>query len=189
MKSRTLLTLVFVVLLSSCGLEKKQSPSTDTVESVVAVEGGLISGLQNEEKSVAVFKGIPYAQPPLASLRWKPPQAVSPWEGIKDCTSFQASPIQPNPAPFYMWSEEFLIPKKPISEDALYLNIWAPTQKSEKGSPVLVWIHGGGFSSGSGSVPIYDGEALAKKRSSICKHQLSLGALWFFSPSRIDPRI
>lgn len=163
MKSRTLLTLVFGLLLSSCGLEKKQSPTTDTVETVVAVEGGLIFGLQNEEKSVAVFKGIPYAQPPLASLRWKPPQAVSPWEGIKDCTSFQASPIQPNPAPFYMWSEEFLIPKKPISEDALYLNIWAPTQKSEKGSPVLVWIHGGGFSSGSGSVPIYDGEALAKK--------------------------
>ena len=69
--------------------------------------------------------------------------------------------MQPSPAPFSMWTEEFLIPKEPISEDCLYLNVWTSSVRTKK--PVLVWIYGGAFRSGGSAVPIYDGEAMATK--------------------------
>ncbi len=122
---------------------------------------GKVSGILNGDKSVSIFKGIPFAEPPVGDLRWKAPQPIKSWDGVKECVAFGPSPMQGAPAPFSMWSEEFLIPKAPISEDCLYLNVWAPTKT--KKNPVLVWIYGGGFGSGGSAVPIYDGEAYAKR--------------------------
>ena len=132
------------------------------VSGVIKTGSGLVSGVTNKDGSVNIFKGIPFAAPPVGNLRWQAPQPVQSWTGVKKCDSFGPSAPQGKPVPFMMYTAEFLIPAEPISEDCLYLNIWAPASSSEK-KPVIVWVHGGAFTSGSGSCPIYDGENMAKK--------------------------
>jgi para-nitrobenzyl esterase len=132
-------------------------------ERVLHVQGGTITGLYSEESGVHIFKGVPFAAPPVGDLRWKAPQPVVPWEAVRKCEAFGPSPMQGKPAPFMFWSKEFLIPDEPISEDCLYLNVWTKAEKKKEKLPVLVYIYGGGFQSGGSGCPIYDGEAMAKK--------------------------
>ena len=129
---------------------------------VINVEGGQVSGVKSETSDVISFKGIPFAVPPIGNLRWKAPQPVEHWVGVKKCDAFGHSPMQGKPVPFSVYTKEFLIPDAPISEDCLYLNVWAKNNIAPK-KPVFVWIYGGGFASGGTAVPIYDGEAMAKK--------------------------
>lgn len=126
---------------------------------VVNTNAGKVAGFK--EGNINVFKGIPFAAPPVGDLRWKAPQKVQAWSGVKDCLQFGASPVQGEPIPFMCWSEEFLIPKKPIDEDCLYLNVWAKSSPVKK--PVLVYIYGGGFMSGGAGCAIYDGKEMAEK--------------------------
>jgi len=126
---------------------------------VVTTISGKVAGYK--EGNINVFKGIPFAAPPVGDLRWRAPQKVQPWKGIKDAVQFGASPIQGEPIPFMCWSEEFLIPKKPIDEDCLYLNVWSKSTAVKK--PVLVYIYGGGFRSGGAGCAIYDGKEIAEK--------------------------
>ena len=148
---------------------------------VVSLKTGKISGTRSADQQIISFKGIPFAAPPVGPLRWKAPQPVSPWQGIKDCSRFSASPMQPKPAPFSMWSSEFLIPEEPISEDCLYLNVWTSSTTKNKKKPVLVWIYGGGFSSGGSACPIYDGEALARKDIVVVSINYRVGIFGFFA--------
>ncbi len=127
---------------------------------VIKIKSGAISGI--EKNGLIVFKGIPFAAPPVGGLRWKAPQPVTPWKDIKECTAFGPSPFQASPVPFMCWSEEYLIPKEPINEDCLYLNVWAPKKTAQK-KAVLVYIYGGGFRSGGAGCDIYDGAAVANK--------------------------
>ncbi len=160
------IALLFIVLLLA-GIAAF-SPGIQLAETI-RVTGGLVSGTVSQSGDIQIFRGIPFAAPPVGDLRWKAPQPVKPWSGVRRCDAFSASPMQGSPAPFSMWSAEFLIPKEPISEDCLYLNVWtgAPTAGQAKSTttrrPVLVWIYGGGFNSGGSAVPIYDGEATARK--------------------------
>lgn len=119
--------------------------------------------MRSEDGSVLIFKGIPFAAPPVGDLRWKRPAPVTPWTGVMACTTFSASPFQPDPTPFMMYTEEYLIPDTPISEDCLYLNVWTHAESSDAELPVLVWMYGGGFATGGSACPIYDGEELARK--------------------------
>lgn len=157
----------------------KQHP-TSAFEKV-KVEGGLVSGFTNADGDIHIFKGIPFAAPPVGSLRWKAPQPVQPWSGIKICNKFSASPMQASPVPFSMWTEEFLIPKEPISEDCLYLNVWSGASSPKEKRPVLVWIYGGGFGSGGSACPIYDGEAMAKKGIVFVSFNYRVGIFGFFA--------
>ena len=124
---------------------------------------GFIAGTTNTDSSIHVYKGIPFAAPPVGELRWKAPQPVAHWQGIKKCDAFAASPMQNKPVPFMMYTTPYLIPPSPISEDCLYLNVWTGAKSATEKKPVMVWIYGGGFVSGGTACAIYDGENMAKK--------------------------
>jgi para-nitrobenzyl esterase len=165
----------FLMLIFFCNLfAQENQPTTDIV-------GGKIRGTKNSDGSISIYKGIPFAAPPLAELRWKAPQPVQAWKGILDCTKFSASPMQAKPMPFSMWSEEFLIPAEPIGEDCLYLNVWSGNTSKKTKQPVLVWIYGGGFMSGGSACPIYDGEAFAKEGVVFVSINYRVGVFGFFA--------
>src|SRR5690606_34755298 len=120
------------------------------------------------EDSLMVFKGIPFAKPPIGDLRWKAPQPPESWEGVKQTTEYGPAPIQGNDT-------------TGKSEDCLYLNIWTPAKKMDEKIPVLVWIYGGGFSFGSTSEPVYDGAALANKGVVLVSIAYRVGQLGFLA--------
>ncbi|HYP25786.1 MAG TPA: carboxylesterase/lipase family protein [Blastocatellia bacterium] len=144
---------------------------------VVKIDSGPISGSElGEDKGVRVFKGIPFAAPPVGSLRWKPPQPVKSWKGIRECTTF-------GPACPQIDLLERLYGQKlgPTSEDCLYLNVWTPSKKSSDRLPVMVWIHGGSYTMGSGATAAYDGEALARQGVVVVTINYRLGPFGFFA--------
>jgi para-nitrobenzyl esterase len=156
MKKITLLLLTALFLAPSCNTGRIDVRNVRTAS-------GIVAGTATADGAVKIFMGVPFAAPPVSELRWKAPQAVASWKGARECTIPPASAMQGKPTPFFGWSKEFLIPEEPISEDCLYLNIWTPAQTNKDKLPIIVWIHGGGFTGGSGTVPLYDGEAMARK--------------------------
>ena len=172
--------IAYFLLLSAFVLsctQQKQASIKDSVQT----ENGTVSGLFNEANGITVFKGIPFAAPPVGDLRWKAPQPAGSWDGIKQCTTFSASPMQGTPVPFMMWTQEFIAPKEPLSEDCLYLNVWTGAKDATEKRPVFVYIYGGGFSSGSGAVPVYDGEEMAKKGLVFITINYRVGTLGFLA--------
>ncbi|NTU89664.1 MAG: carboxylesterase family protein [Actinobacteria bacterium] len=123
------------------------------------------------DDGVVSYKGIPYAQPPLGELRFSPPQAVQPWEGILDCTEYRNCAIQD------ISEDSTLVP----DEDCLYLNIWAPEGAEGKNLPVYFWIHGDSYSSGSGSEARFEGSNFARDDIIVVTIDYRLGALGFLA--------
>jgi para-nitrobenzyl esterase len=117
----------------------------------IKTENGYISGLVAGEpgKEVHVYRGIPYAAPPIGHLRWKPPQPVTPWSGTRQCTEFKPIAPQANLGDLPPFPQIL-----PSSEDSLYLNILTPAEKTTDKLPVMVWLHGGGYQLGSASDPL-----------------------------------
>ena len=146
---------------------------------VIQTENGAVSGYKSGD--ISIFKGIPFAAPPVGDLRWKAPQPVTNWTGILKCDAFSASPMQSKPVPFMMWTEEFITPPDKLSEDCLYLNIWTPAKSAKDKLPVFVWIYGGGFSSGSAACAVYDGEEMSKKGIVFVSINYRVGVLGFLA--------
>ncbi len=122
---------------------------------IVATRSGKVEGI--ERNGVHVFRGIPYATPPVGALRWRPPQPEQPWDGVRDATQFSAQSAQTEFAMTAMMGAE----QPPNSEDSLYLNVWTPACDDVR-RPVMFWIHGGAFIWGAGDTPWYDGTNFAR---------------------------
>ena len=132
--------------LAACAADNLNTPIATTSQG--QVEGAHVGGFN-------VFKGIPYAAPPVGALRWKPPQTPASWTGVREAKVFGASCVQPTLSP----DSIYLDPPAAMSEDCLFLNVWAPADA--KGAPVMVWIHGGSLRMGGSAQPTYDGSAFA----------------------------
>ena len=137
---------------------------------------GLITGQAVEKmEDIQVFKGIPYAAPPLGSLRWKAPQPVIPWEGVRACTQYGTPcPQRKLPPPF---DRDY----GKTSEDCLTLNIWSGAKNPDERRPVMVWIHGGGFYGGTASQPDFDGRILAREGVVVVTINYRLGVFGFLA--------
>jgi para-nitrobenzyl esterase len=127
---------------------------------------GLVQGVTEDD--LTVYRGIPFAAPPLDDLRWRPPQPATPWEGVRPATEFAPDPYQGDGS-------------GNVSEDCLYLNIWTPAPSPKTNLPVMVWIYGGGFSFGSTSTPVHNGEHLARKGVVLVSINYRVGALGFLA--------
>lgn len=177
--------------LPACNEPDDPSPAYVT-GGEVRVSGGVITGTTNTDGDVAVYKGIPYAAAPVGELRWKAPQDVIPWDGVKDCSLWGANAIQGDATTFSYWTEEFIQDVDlshyqngiVYSEDCLSLNIWSSTSVTEN-KPVLVYIHGGGYNSGGASCPVYDGENIAKNDVVFVSIQYRVGVLGYLATSTL----
>ena len=118
------------------------------IQDPVRVQSGAVSGEAGKDATVHAYKGIPYAAPPVGDLRWKKPQVPAAWQGTKQATEFPKACVQAA----YPQNSIYYRPPEPMSEDCLYLNIWTAAQSGKERRPVMVWVHGGGFTRGSGSV-------------------------------------
>jgi para-nitrobenzyl esterase len=130
------------------------------IQEPIKVEGGLISGIPAFGWGVREYRSIPYAAPPVGDLRWRPPQPVIPWQGVRSAQRFAppcTQQIQPVNGP--SWNRSVLEP----CEDCLYLNVWTPASSAAESLPVMIWIYGGGGTFGYAGDPRYDGSVLAKK--------------------------
>jgi para-nitrobenzyl esterase len=142
-------------------------------DTIVEIESGRIAGRLSDK--VLSFKGIPYAAPPVGDLRWRAPQPVTPWHGVRPAARYGLDCMQkPIPGDAAASGSAF-------GEDCLFVNVWRPAVR-EAGArlPVLVWIHGGGFLNGSSDAPIFDGSALAREGLVVVSLNYCLGRLGFF---------
>lgn len=152
------------------------STTANSAAPVVKTENGSVSGIP--QKGVRAFLGIPYAKPPVGDLRWHEPEPVAPWIGVRAATRFAPSCMQDDPKPFGPYTASFLVLPE-LSEDCLYLNVWAPNSSKKK--PVYVFIHGGAFQSGGGSVAAYDGAELARSGAVVVTINYRLGVFGFLA--------
>ena len=141
---------------------------------VVAIASGKLRGVS--EAGVDSYKGIPFAEPPVGELRWRPPMPIAAWQGVRDVTAMQHDCMQ-LPAP----SEAAPGGTTTPSEDCLYLNVWAPTGSHGKHLAVMVWIYGGGFLNGGASPAVYDGTAFAQRGVVLVTFNYRLGRFGFFA--------
>ncbi len=154
-----------------------QNPSAPVVET----RQGALSGLTDE--NVHVWCGIPYAAPPVGEWRWRSPRHPEPWDGVREATAFSASSWQSSEYCQELGGGD----PGQFSEDCLYLNVWSPTERAGP-LPVMVWLHGGGFTIGAGGLPPYNGKALAARGVVVVTINYRLGHLGFFAHSRAGRR-
>ena len=164
--TKFILSLIFI----SCTTLYAQKAEVDKV---VVVSEGRLAG-KTLKSGVTVFKGVPYARPPLGNLRWKAPEPVANWNGIRPAFDFGPRPMQKSNIMYEFRS-------KKISEDCLYLNIWSPSLASSSLKPVYVFIHGGSFVRGDGSQPAYDGESMASEGIVYVSINYRLGVFGFMA--------
>jgi carboxylesterase type B len=168
---RTVFAMATLMLSAGSALAAINAP--------VRIEAGLVQGVPAKDMSITVYKGIPFAAPPVGELRWKAPQPAIPWRGVRKADQFGnlcPQPQQPgaNNA------------NNAMSEDCLFLNVWTGASAATERRPVFVWIYGGGFSGGSGSSPQFDGENLARKGLVVVTFNYRLGALGFLATPELS---
>jgi para-nitrobenzyl esterase len=151
------------------------------------LDAGSLANSTESSPGIRAFKGIPFAAPPVGALRWREPQPVAKWDGVRDASKFGNVCLQPDgSARVQTFGPKALniavAPgSPPASEDCLYLNVWTGAQAATERRPVMVYFFGGAFSEGAGSIPLYDGDALAKKGAVVVTMNYRLGPFGFFA--------
>lgn len=149
---------------------------------ILDIEGGQVQGVNTDISGVYVFRGIPYAAPPIHELRWKAPQPVIPWDGVRICDRFGRPGFQHTQFSGGYYTEWGYGEESTYSEDCLYLNVWTgkPGQ-SDARMPVILWIHGGGSREGFGSEPEFDGQEIAARDVVLVTINYRLGVFGFLA--------
>ncbi len=165
------------------GAEREATEPVETRE-------GPVTGVRNDSGTVEIFAGVPYAAPPVGELRWQAPRPPEPRSEVLVADRFSAAPVQGTTTfatralaqTLEIPLEDTFLNPYPVSEDSLYLNIWRPVQAASEDLPVIVYVPGGGFATGSGALPLYDGEALAATGEAVVVTvNYRLGVLGFLS--------
>jgi len=146
-------------------------------ETPIAVTGGWVTGTRSKITGVSAWLGIPYAAPPIGPLRWKPPQPLVPWTGMRHADRFSKSPWATPQSPTSLYFHHAL----EMDEDCLTINVWAPDRPAAQPRPVMVWIYGGAFVSGTTDDPLYDGAALAASGVVLVSLNYRVGIFGFFA--------
>ncbi|GAO30686.1 carboxylesterase/lipase family protein [Geofilum rubicundum] len=169
---RLLKTLAIIMLGSIINTILANNPKDEFP--IIKTQAGTVRGLIEGE--VEIFKGIPYAAPPIGEFRWRPPQPVKPWDGIFEANKYASNCAQGG------WGAAAGTIQDGSSEDCLYLNLWRPVNiRPDAKLPVMVWIHGGAFVGGSGAGPVTSGEAFAKQGVILMTFNYRLGRLGHFA--------
>lgn len=177
MKKLSFFFLMCMLPILIVGKGKESNP-------VLSIEGGKVIGVQTPTKGIISYKGLPFAAPPVGKLRWKEPQPVVPWEGVKTADKYGAAAMQVTWDPNSFYGKEWRASGSvPFSEDCLYLNVWTPAAgKTAKNLPVAMWIHGGGYREGFAFEPEMDGgEEWASRGVILVTVTYRLGVFGFFS--------
>jgi carboxylesterase type B len=153
----------------------------EAVNDPVRTAQGLVSGVAGRSPDVRVFKGIPFAAPPVGPLRWKPPQPAERWSGVRRGDAFGPRCMQIAGDAGGSRRQSTVAAEQPMNEDCLYLNVWTAAESAGDRRPVMVWAHGGSFQIGAGSWPEFDGEALARKGAVVVTVNYRLGPFGFFA--------
>lgn len=172
------IALLATGLLLATAADCRAGDAASTVPTA-SVRDGKLQGRHAE--GLSVFQGIPFAAPPTGALRWREPQPVQPWNGVRKADAYAASCMQKTGMPVSAGGTT-----GPLSEDCLYLNVWTPSTGPAGKRPVMVWIHGGALVYGSGNVPLYDGTALARRGAVVVTINYRMGALGFFTHPALD---
>jgi len=162
-------TLALTLLVSASALAAER----------VRTDRGVVEGTMSADGRVAIYRGIPFAAPPVGNLRWKDPQPVAKWKGVRKATEFGARCMQG-----HVFGDMVFRDNGP-SEDCLYLNVWTAAASPKAHLPVMVWIYGGGFVAGSASEPRQDGEKLAQKGVVVVSFNYRLGVFGFFTSAEL----
>jgi len=171
----------FLALIAACTLVGCTCQK-ETSNPVLTIEGGQVQGVNADIDGVVVYRGIPFAAPPIGENRWKAPQPVIPWEGVKVCDkfghpAFQAAHYEGGYTTEWGYGDE-----APYSEDCLYLNVWTKASgQPEKKLPVALWIFGGGLREGWGSEPEFDGQEFASRDVVLVSFNYRVGPFGFFA--------
>lgn len=166
--SKVLMAIAIAAMAATSGAAAPVKAAT------VEVEQGVLQG--TVEHDLTVFRGIPFAAPPVGDLRWRAPEPAAKWHGVRKAVKFAPQCMQGS---FGAAPDGNKAP--PASEDCLYLNIWSPAKSASDKIPVLVWIYGGGFNAGAASLPVYNGAVLARKGVILVSIAYRVGALGFLA--------
>jgi len=169
MKKLTCLALLSIMTISVIG----QNKNGFAVQTTIA--NGIIEGNYDTKSGIQTYFGVPFAKPPVGNLRWKAPQPLENWKGVKQTKKFGPRPMQT------VVFGDMNSRSDGVSEDCLYLNVWTPAKRNTKDLPVLVYFYGGGYVAGDASEPRYDGESMAKKGIVVVTPNYRLNIFGFFA--------
>ena len=171
---RSSVFIALAALMPVTAASSQRATTTAAGAPHVRTKNGIVAGVVLPS-GMRVFKGVPFAAPPVRELRWRPPQPARSWQGVRAADRFADQCMQARVF------GDMMFRNSGVSEDCLYLNVWTPAARGAAEMPVLFYIHGGGFVAGDGSEPRYDGESMAKRGIVVVTLSHRLGIFGFFS--------